>query len=229
MSLLEAKKALGKKAASLVGNGMIVGLGSGSTAECFIASLIDRVQNEGLSIQTVSSSRRSAELAEKGGLTVADINDIPRIDLTVDGADEIDPLKRMIKGGGGAHLREKILASASTELVIIVDESKWVPSVGRGKLPVEVLFYGSPATRMKIEQLGYKGHWRLTSDGSIFITDNGNLIFDVEFDAPPHLPEQVNEDLIHIPGVLETGFFFNLAGRVFTGYADGRVELSKGK
>lgn len=225
MSLLDVKIALGRKAAALIENGMIVGLGSGSTAECFIDALIHRVKNEKISIQAVSSSHRSSELAQKGGIEVMDINEVPRVDLTIDGADEIDPLKRMIKGGGGALLREKILASASTEMVVIVDETKLVPSVGRGKLPVEILYFGSPSIRMRIEELGYKGLWRMTPEGSLYLTDNGNLIFDIEFDSPPHLPEQVNEDLIHIPGVIETGFFFNLAGRVYIGYTDGRMEM----
>lgn len=131
----------------------------------------------------------------------------------------------MIKGGGGAHVREKILASASNEMIVIVDESKLVPALGKAKLPVEVLFYGSPATRMKIEEMGYNGRWRMGSDGTLFITENGNLIFDIEFPSPPPHPEKDHEQLIHIPGVIDTGFFFNLAGRVVVGYNDGRVEV----
>jgi ribose 5-phosphate isomerase A len=164
-------------------------------------------------------------MAKKGGIPVLDLNEVPRVDITVDGADEIDPKKRMIKGGGGAHVREKILAVNSTELVVIVDESKLVPSVGRGKLPVEILFFGSPATRMHIEKLGFSGKWRLQSDGTLYITENGNLLFDIHFPAPPASPEEVHEKICRIPGVIDTGFFFNLAGRVIVGYPDGKTHL----
>jgi ribose 5-phosphate isomerase A len=220
----EAKVAAACKAIEWIQSGNIVGLGSGSTAECFIQALIE-ASKEGLNIQAISSSRSSADLAKKGGIEVLDINSVPRIDITVDGADEIDPQKRMIKGGGGAHVREKILASSSDEMVVIVDHTKLVPSVGRGKLPVEVMFYGSPATRAKIEELAPKGKWRQNEDGTLFITENGNLIYDIYFDSPPKAPEHLHEALINIPGVVDTGFFFNLAGRVIVGYPDGRTEV----
>lgn len=220
----EAKVAAGRKAAEFIENGMIVGLGTGSTAECFIHSLISRIQ-KGLRIKGVSSSRASAELAKKGGLEILDINSVPRIDITVDGADEVDPKKRLIKGAGGAHVREKILASASDELIVIVDPSKLVPSVGRGKLPIEVLFYGSPSIRTKIEDLGYPGKWRLNDDGTLYITENGNLLFDLKFESPPPSPEQLHDSIRSIPGVVDTGFFFNLAGRIIIGHTDGKTEL----
>ncbi len=218
----EAKRAAGRKAAEWIENGMIVGLGTGSTAVCFIDSLIERCR-KGLRIQTVASSHTSAALAKKGGLEVLDINSVPRIDLTVDGADEIDPQKRMIKGGGGALLREKILASASNEVVIIVDNSKLVPSLGRGKLPVEIVFYGSPSTRTHLEKLGYSGKWRMNEDHTLFLTENGNLIFDLSFSTPPH-PEKTHQQIRSVPGVVDTGFFFQLAGRVIVGYPDGSTK-----
>ncbi len=221
---LDAKIAAGRKAAEWIEPGMIVGLGTGSTAQCFIDSLVERCK-KGLRIRAVASSRASAERAKKGGIDVEDINSVPRIHLTVDGADEIDLRKRMIKGGGGAHVREKILACASDEMVVIVDESKLVDSVGTCKLPVEVIFFGSPATRLKIETLGYKGKWRINQDGTLFLTENGNLIFDISFESPPLSPEQDHESLIRVPGVVDTGFFFNLAGRVIVGFNDGRVEV----
>jgi len=219
-----AKIAAGQKAAEMIDTGMIVGLGTGSTAECFIDSLILK-SKQGLRIKAVASSRASAERAKKGGIEVEDINSVPRIDITVDGADEIDLRKRMIKGGGGAHVREKILACASDEMVVIVDESKLVETVGTRKLPVEVIFFGSPATRLKIEMLGHKGKWRLNQNGTLFLTENGNLIFDISFDSPPASPEKVHESLIRVPGVVDTGFFFNLAGRVVVGHEDGSVEI----
>lgn len=220
----EAKVAAARKAIEWIQSGNVVGLGSGSTAECFIRALTEACKG-GLSIQAVASSRASADLAKRGGIEVLDINSVPRIDITVDGADEIDPQKRMIKGGGGAHVREKILASSSDEMVVIVDYTKLVPSVGRGKLPVEVMFYGSPATRARIEEFAPMGKWRQNEDGTLFITENGNLIYDIHFDSPPKAPEHLHEALINIPGVVDTGFFFNLAGRVIVGYPDGRTEV----
>lgn len=217
----EAKQAVGRKAAELIKSGMVVGLGSGTTATHFIQTLIEKK----LRIQAVASSRKSAEIAKKGGIPIVDINDVSHIDLTIDGADEIDEKKRMIKGGGGAHVREKILASSSREMVVIVDETKLVPVLGRAKLPVEILFYGSPATRAKIENLGYQGTWRKQSDGSLFITENGNLLFDIQFSSPPSSPEGEHEKLIQIPGVVDTGFFFDLAGRVLVGSSDGSVRI----
>lgn len=222
------KEAAGTKAAEFIEPGMIVGLGTGTTAAYFIAALIQRHQ-QGLQIQVVASSRHSADLAKQGGIPLLDLNSVPRVDLTVDGADEIDPKKRMIKGGGGAHVREKILACASQEMIVIVDESKLVASIGRGKLPVEILFYGAPATRKHIEDLGMSGLWRTSSDGDFFFTENGNLLFDIEFPSPPSSPEDVHATLIAIPGVIDTGFFFGIAGRVIVGYADGRAVVHTDK
>lgn len=213
-----------EKAATLIESGMIVGLGSGTTSAKFIQSLCKQVK-DGLRIQAVASSRASAELAKQGGIEVLDINEVPRIDITVDGADEIDKKKRMIKGGGGAHVREKILASSSSEMVVVVDESKLVDSVGTRKLPIEVIFYGSPATRMKIQELGFTGKWRLNDSETFFITENGNLLFDLHFEKPPEAPEHLHQTLLNIPGVVDTGFFFNIAGRVVVGYEDGRSEV----
>lgn len=224
MSLLQAKRAAGQKAAEWIESGMIVGLGTGSTASCFIESLIERCQ-QGLRIQAVASSRASAEQAQRGGIDVLDINSAPRVDITVDGADEIDHKKRMIKGGGGAHVREKILAAASKEMVVIVDESKIVESVGVHKLPVEILFYGSPSTRKKLEEAGYRSKWRMNPDGSFFITENGNLLLDITFDSPPSSPERDHAFMINIPGVVDTGFFFNYAGRVIIGRMDGTIKI----
>lgn len=217
-----AKEVAGRKAAELIEKGMIVGLGTGSTAQYFIEALIERK----LPIKAVASSRASAELARKGGITVVDINTVDHIDVTVDGADEIDPKKRMIKGGGGAHLREKVLAFASHEFIVIVDESKMVQHLGtRAKLPVEILFYGSHATRSKIEALNFSGKWRLNTDGTLYITENGNLLYDIEYKTPPRSPEKDHETLRAIPGVIDTGYFFNVAGRVIVGYQNGDVKI----
>ncbi|HSX37940.1 MAG TPA: ribose-5-phosphate isomerase RpiA [Chlamydiales bacterium] len=218
-----AKESAARIAADAIDNGHIVGLGSGTTVAHFIKILADRCKS-GLRIQAVSSSRHSTDLARKGGIEIVDINSVPRIDITVDGADEIDPKKRMIKGRGGAHVREKILASSSNEMVVIIDETKMVANLGMGPLPIEILFYGSPATRQKIENLGFAGKWRMNEDGTLFVSENGNLILNISFDSPLSDPESEHAKLIQIPGVVDTGFFFNLAGNVIVGYENGTTK-----
>lgn len=226
MNTDEMKSLAGASAAQLVKDNMVVGLGTGSTAAFFIRALIERIKNEGLVIQAaVSSSKASSKLATDGGIKVVDINDVAEVDLTVDGADEVDKDKRMIKGGGGALLREKILASSSKETVIIVDEDKISEALGRSKLPVEIVYYGSNHTEASIRKLGYEGNWRKQEDGSLYVTENGNIIFDIQFSAPIQSPEQEHDYLIKIPGVVETGFFFDLANRVIVGHSDGNVEI----
>lgn len=224
MSQEDAKQAAAERAVNLIENEMIVGLGTGSTAAYFIQQLIKKHQ-QGLNIQAVPSSRHSADLAKKGGIPILDINSVSRIDITIDGADEIDPQKRMIKGGGGAHVREKILSCASKEMVVIVDDTKLVSTLGKAKLPVEILFYGSPATREKLERLGFQGKWRLNEDKTLFITENGNLLLDIHFVTPPLSPEKEHMKILQVPGVVDTGFFFHVAGRVIIGHADGTTEI----
>jgi len=215
----EIKKALGEKAASLVEEGMLIGLGTGTTATYFIKSLIKRCQ-QGLKISAVSSSIKSQELARRGGIEVLDMNTVTSIDLTVDGADEIDPQNRMIKGGGGAHVREKIVASASKQMVVIVDESKLVAKLGSFGLPVEILPFGQMATINKLERLGYAGKLRKN-----FVTDNQNLIWDIH---TPHFFEEPERDhmrIINTPGVVDTGFFLGFPVKALIGYASGKVEF----
>ncbi|MEN9654257.1 MAG: ribose-5-phosphate isomerase [Chlamydiota bacterium] len=226
MSQEDAKQAAALKAAEFVESGMIVGLGTGTTARYFIDRLIEKAK-DGLSIQVVASSKESADRAKKGKLKVRELNDVTHVDLTVDGADEIDPQKRMIKGGGGALVREKILGYASHELMIIVDETKCRPRLGHVKLPVEVIFYGSPSTRRRIEKLGLSPTWRMKEDRTLFVTDNGNLILDVTLPSTPFSPEELHEQIKAIPGVVDTGFFFGIAGRVIVGQFSGAVDLSR--
>ena len=174
------KKAVGYKAADFIESGMIVGLGTGSTAKYFIEKLIERKNSESLKIHVVASSLRSLEQAEKGGLPILDINTVTSVDITVDGADEIDAQKRMIKGGGGALLREKIVAAASARMVVIADESKWVKTLGRFPLPIEVMPFGWTATRRAVEAAaqaaGSPGPTKLRQgkDGHALVTDGGH-------------------------------------------------------
>lgn len=225
MDLEKIKKLAGYQAAALVKEGMIVGLGTGSTAKYFIEKLIERKENENLNIQTVSSSTSSLNQAKKGNLNILDINKIDTIDLTVDGADEIDLQKRMIKGGGGALLREKIVASMSREMVVIVDESKQVTLLGHKKLPVEVIPFACMTTLRKIQKRGLSAQFRTQREGSkeLFITDNGNYIIDIHFNALLEDPEKEHALLKEIPGVVETGFFFHLAGRVIVALFNGEI------
>lgn len=222
MGIDTAKKAAGEKAATLIQNDMVVGLGTGSTVFYFIESLIKRCA-QGLKIRAVASSIHSLEQAKAGGVPLIEINKITAIDLTVDGADEIDPEKQMIKGGGGALLREKIVATMSREMVVIVDETKCVSRLGKQKLPIEILPFGHSSTVHKLNQLGYRGHLRTTPKNTPYITDNGNYIYDVQLDPTRAHPLEDHEQMKRIPGVLETGFFFNLADRVIIGFLDGRV------
>lgn len=216
------KKTVGYEAAEFAQSGMRIGIGTGTTVFFFIERLIQRCK-EGLKIRALASSERSFRLAKDGGIPLLNIDEITSLDLTVDGADEIDPKKRMIKGGGGALVREKILAAMSKEMIVIVDEKKLVPSLGKCKLPIEILPFAKNATLHHINKAGYHGEFRKKSDGSLYITDNGNLIMDIHFESVRENPENDHETLIHIPGVIDTGFFFNLAGRVIVGFTDGQV------
>jgi len=216
------KKAVGERAAALVQDSMLIGLGSGTTVTYFINSLIKRCQS-GLQISAVASSQRSLEQAKSGGISIADINQVTQLDMTIDGADEIDPQDRMIKGGGGALVREKILATSSKEIVIIVDESKLTDALGNFGLPIEIIPFCYLTTLSKIRQLGFDGKMRYANDGTHYITDNGNYIFDLHTPKVFHQPELVHAQLSVLPGVVETGFFFNLPVRVLVGYKDGSV------
>lgn len=222
MKLETCKKLAAHEAIKHVKNHMLIGLGTGSTVYYFIEQLIEKVKN-GLDVRVVSSSEKSTKLAKEGGLIFANINEIESIDLTVDGADALDGQKRMIKGGGGALLREKILAAASKKVVIIIDETKLVDNFANQKLPIEILPFGTPLTVAHIKQLGFHGQLRLNESGSYFITDNGNHIFDITYKY--NSVEKANALLKTIPGVVETGFFFNLAHTVYIGYQDGHVEI----
>ena len=224
MAFDEIKRKVGFAAAELVNDGMTVGLGTGSTAFFFIERLIEKTK-QGLKIRAVASSRRSEEQARQGGIVIADINSLSSLDITVDGADEIDSAKRLIKGGGGALVREKIVAAMSQEMVVVVDESKLSSKLGNKKLPVEVIPFGIEATRCKIEKLGLGGVWRKNPDTTFYVTDNGNYIFDIFFKTPLDNPEEVHAHLIAIPGVVDTGFFFGLAGRTVIGFSDGQVVI----
>ncbi|MCI0381603.1 MAG: ribose-5-phosphate isomerase RpiA [Chlamydiae bacterium] len=224
MQLEEIKRKIAKKAVRLIQDGMTIGLGTGTTAQFFIEELISRYK-EGVKFKAIASSVKSEILASKGGIPLIDPKKVASIDLSIDGADEVDPLKQMIKGGGGALLREKIMASMSKEVVIIIDETKQVEKLGKHPLPVEIIPYGCLATKKKLEKLGYHGSWRKNEDRSFFITDNNNYIFDIQFDSPRDNPMHDQKQIRQIPGIVETGFFFNLVQKLIIGYLNGEVKI----
>lgn len=222
--LTAAKIAAAHAAVALVQPGMRVGLGTGSTVHYFLELLGRRCQ-DGLAISTLASSRATEAKARALGIPLAAEESTVVLDLTVDGADEVDPSKRLIKGGGGALLREKILAYMATEMVVIVDDSKLSPHLGKAPLPVEVTPFAHTATQHHLQRHGFPSKLRYKSDGSLFITDNDNYILDVKLPFPCTDPEAIDLRLRTIPGVLETGFFFNLAHRIIVGHADGTWTL----
>lgn len=214
------KDLLGRYATQFIKDGTIVGLGSGSTAQCFIKHLAPYCKEHNIKIAVTASSVTSARMAKELGFTVLDY---AAVDIVVDGADEVDPQKRLIKGAGGAHVREKILAYAAKELLIIVDETKLVDSLGQKKLPVEILSFGHKWTIDKIRTHQKRGELRL-KEGKPFVSDNGNLIWDIIFEKPPEDIEELHNSLSAIPGVLDTGFF-KTANRVLIGTATGTVQV----
>jgi len=222
MSLENCKKAAAEKAISFIKDGMIVGIGTGSTTFYFTQKLIKQCK-AGLTIKAVASSEKTMEIARKGEIPLLDMNTVKSLDIYVDGADEIDPEKRMIKGGGGALVREKISAHMSKERIFIVDESKLVSKLGGRPLPVEIIPFGSAATIHQLERLGYKGTLRMKNNAP-YITDNHNLIYDVQLSENVN-PEMAHQQITAVPGVVDTGFFFNLAGKVIIGFLDGKVVV----
>ncbi|MCW5695283.1 MAG: ribose-5-phosphate isomerase RpiA [Bauldia sp.] len=211
-------------------SGMIVGLGTGSTADQFIRLLAEKAR-AGLKVRTVSSSERSTTLARAEGLDVATLDELPQLDVTVDGADEVDQQLRLIKGGGGALLREKIVATASRRMIVICDEGKLVAELGRFPLPIEVVPFGVTAIRASLDKaaarLGLGGAMavRQTATGEPYYTDGGHLIIDASFGRIPD-PEALADALDRIPGVVLHGLFIGLASEVILAGADGVRRLT---
>ncbi|MBL3609800.1 ribose-5-phosphate isomerase RpiA [Rhodovulum sulfidophilum] len=225
-----AKYVAGRRAADLVEDGMRVGLGTGSTAAWLVKSLGARVCNEGLSITAVPTSDRTAALAREVGIDVVSLEDARWLDLTIDGADEFDPAFNLIKGGGGAHLQEKIVATASDRMVVIADPAKAVAQLGAFPLPVEVIGFGWSASRKLIAEalegldvLGREITLRMAGEMP-FRTDEGNLVLDLHLGRIGN-PRQLGLVLNQIPGVVENGLFIDICDAVVIGHPDGRAEL----
>jgi ribose 5-phosphate isomerase A len=218
-----AKRAAAFAAADLVQDGMKIGLGSGSTFVFVIERLAQRMRSHGLKVIGVPSSQATAAAATAAGIPLASLDDVERLDLAIDGADEVDPQKNLIKGGGGAHVRERIVAAAAKELVVIVDDRKLVPILGKAfLLPVEVMKFGWQQAVRRLAATGCKPQRRLR-DGAPYVTDNGNFVIDCKYEGiedPAGLDAQLNA----LTGVVDHGLFVGMTGRVVVADAQGKVR-----
>ncbi len=225
----KAKFVAAKRAAAFVEDGMRVGLGTGSTAAWLVRCLGERVREEGLFFKGVPTSTRTADLAREVGIEVITLEEARWLDLTIDGADEFDGELNLIKGGGGALLQEKIVATASDQMIVIADAAKEVETLGAFPLPVEVIPFGWTATQALLEEalvsmdvMGRDSTLRMNGDKS-YRTDEGNLILDLHLTRIGD-PRQMALILNQIPGIVENGLFIDICDRVVIGHGDGRVE-----
>ena len=224
----KAKFVAAKRACDHVQSGMKVGLGTGSTAAWMVRCLGERIREEGLRIQGVPTSTRTAELARQVGVPITSLDDAKWLDLTIDGADEFDPQLALIKGGGAALLQEKIVATASDQMIVITDAAKEVASLGAFPLPVEVIPFGWQTTKALIEELlvgldvmNREVSLRMNGDRPL-ITDESNYIVDLHLKRIGN-PRQLALVLNQIPGVVENGLFIDICDMVIIGHSDGRV------
>jgi ribose 5-phosphate isomerase A len=215
------KELTGRAAAQMVRDGDVVGLGTGSTAYFTVIALGERVK-AGLKIIGIPTSVKTADLARSIGIPLTTLDEHPEIDITIDGADEIDPKLRMIKGGGGALLREKVVASASKKMVAVVDSAKTVPVLGKFPLPVEIIAFARVVVEKKMVALGGSPKLRTKADGSPYITDNGNEILDCSFGQIAD-PPALALILSNTPGIVEHGLFIGIASLALVARG-GRVE-----
>jgi len=227
----KAKFVAAKKATEYVKSGMKVGLGTGSTAAWLVQCLGEMVRNEGLRIKGVPTSSRTAQLAREVGIEVISLDEAKWLDLTIDGTDEFDGNLNLIKGGGGAHLQEKIVATASDQMIVIADPTKKVETLGAFPLPIEVIPFGWQTTKTLVEEtligmdvLGQSTSLRMNGDAP-FVSDEGNHILDLHLNRIGNA-RQLSLVLNQIPGVVENGLFIDICDAVIIGFGDGRVEVS---
>lgn len=219
------KRAAAARAMDFVRPGMRLGLGTGSTAKHFVELLGERVR-DGFDVIAVPTSEATREQAERCGIRLTTLDEMPALDLTVDGADEIGPDLALIKGGGGALLREKIVASASARMIVIADESKYVGHLGTFPLPVEIAPFGAGATQVALQKAiaacGLSGalNLRRAKEGHAFVTDGGHWIIDAALGRIDR-PAELADALVAVPGIMEHGLFINLAQLAIIGGPDG--------
>jgi ribose 5-phosphate isomerase A len=219
------KELLGRTAAGYAGDGMLVGLGTGSTADCFIEALAARVR-EGLRIEAVASSPASAALAQRLGLPLVEIDQLSRLDLYVDGADEVSPARDLLKGRGADLVKEKLLASASARFLVLIERSKLVERLGQNfPIPVEVLPFAARLVTPRLEALGGRCELRRGPQGGPALTSQGNIVLDVRFPPGVDVPS-LDTPIRHIPGVAEHGIFRQLASLILLGEGGAVQELS---
>jgi ribose 5-phosphate isomerase A len=217
------KQAAARAGLNFIQDGQVVGLGSGSTSAFFIQFLGERVR-AGLQIRGIPTSMRAQQLAEKYGIPLTTLDEIRTIDVDVDGADEFDPQFQLIKGGGGALLREKIVASVSKKFVVLADSSKQVPFLGKFPLPIEVIPFAETVLTQRIFALGATVMLRKAPDGSVYKTDEGHHILDCHFGKIPD-PGALAQALSGMPGVVEHGLFIKMASVVLLAKDDRVIEL----
>lgn len=220
---MNIKQRVGYKAAEYIKDGMVVGLGTGSTAYYMVEALGKRIKEEGLSITGVTTSTQTKKQAKALGIPLKEIDEVEKVDLTIDGADEIDENFQGIKGGGGALLFEKVVAAYSDTVIWIVDESKMVRHLGKFPLPVEVVPFGAGQLFRLFENKGYKPAFRQTESGENYETDGGHFIIDLHLEKI-EAPHQLAEWLDGLTGVVEHGLFLECANMVLVGSEEG-VEV----
>ena len=216
------KQQLGIYAADLIKPGMKIGLGTGSTVY-YLLREVGKRKKQGLDFTAVCTSVQTQKILDEEGIPYLSLDNVDGLQLTIDGADEVDVAGNLIKGGGGALLQEKIVAAASAELAIIIDEKKDVQMLGAFPLPVEVITFGWKQAQHKIERRYNIQTALREKEGQTFITDHKHFILDCYFKTIPD-PETINTELHLIPGVVETGLFVGMATQIIIGYADGSIR-----
>ncbi len=221
---MDGKEAAARRAVQEIESGMVVGLGTGSTATFAIRAIGERIQKEGLAVRGLPTSQRSEALARVVGIPLLDFSQVTELDLTIDGADEVDNAFNLIKGGGGALVQEKIVAAASRKMVIICDSSKVKSTLGAFPLPIAIVRFGWHSTLRKLEGFGHEVSLRRLPDGSPFVSDDGLYIADMHCGTIPNPPDYVAR-IKRIVGVAEVGLFVGLATAVVIGKDDGTTEV----
>jgi ribose 5-phosphate isomerase A len=222
----EAMDRVAARALELVGDGMLLGLGTGRAAEAFIRRLGDRVA-AGLAVTAVTTSERSEELARSCGIPLSTLAQLDRLDIAFDGADEVTPALELTKGRGGALVRERVVAHAARRFVVLVTPDKLVERLGsRMPVPIVVVPFAGPIVARALGALGGQATERRTGDGRPYRTDDGGLVLDTRF-APIEAPATLEQAVLAIPGVIDTGLFLSMAERVLVGWPDRVQELGR--
>jgi len=228
----KAKVAAAKEALTFIRSNMVIGLGTGSTAKIFVDLLAKKFFSEKLDIEVLSTSSKTEIQAKNLGLPLTQIDKVPKIDIVIDGADETDMNLNLIKGGGGALLQEKIVASNSNKMIVIVDSGKVVENLGKFPLPIEIVKFGCNSTKKQIEkklyEIGYSNfsmNWR-KENNNFFITDEEHYILDLNLNKIQD-PNFLHETINHIPGVVEIGLFIQIANLVIVGDEKGNIKFIK--